>query len=201
LSDAQLNQALAPFVYDACDALVEVKGPVEPLLRARSTFGQLEKEGKLRGFVRQVLITLDMRIAKIQRQHGRSDEVRKRIGMIESELDCLRGVGPPNWYPYNMACVYAQLSGLVGRPGTAPSPAERDEIEGFQDRAVDWFRRAVATPMPGLLEAARGGDPDLPGRSIRPVTGGGRNREADEGDGCWVRLRLIRRDSELPPRR
>jgi tetratricopeptide (TPR) repeat protein/predicted Ser/Thr protein kinase len=165
--DTQLNWALHLLIWPAGDALVEVKGPVEPLRHARATFGRLEAEGKLRPFVRQVLVLLDERIAKIYRQAGRMDEVLETIRQIESELDVLRGVGPPNWYPYNMACVYAQLSSLVGRPGTALSATEQAEFQRYQDQAMEWFRRVITAGDLASLDQARG-DPDFDPIRSRP---------------------------------
>ena len=42
-----------------------------------------------------------------------------------------------------LACAHALLSTLVGRPGTDPTPTERDEIRRGQDRAMDALRRAL----------------------------------------------------------
>jgi tetratricopeptide (TPR) repeat protein len=128
---------------DACDALIEVRGPIEPLLHARARFERLDREGRLKPLVRQMLPFLDIRIAKSLRQTGRSAEAREVIRRVESELELFRGVGRPSSYPYNLACVYAMLSGLVGRAGAAPSPAEQAEIRAYGDRAMDELRRAL----------------------------------------------------------
>ena len=53
---------------------------------------------------RQVLVWLDIRIAKAQRQAGRSAEARETIRRVESELEILREGGAPTWYPYSLAC-------------------------------------------------------------------------------------------------
>jgi tetratricopeptide (TPR) repeat protein len=151
----------------ACDALVEVRGPIEPLLQARARFERLEQEGRLQPATRHVLVWLDIRIAKAQRLAGRLDEARKTIRRIESEMDeILRGGVPPSWYSYGLACALAQLSTLVGRPEVSPSPAEQAEIQGYQDRAMDALRRAVAEPERSRAEFRA--DPDLDPLRARP---------------------------------
>jgi tetratricopeptide (TPR) repeat protein len=137
-----VNYRISCFII-ACDALIEVRGPIEPLLHARATFEKLDQTGELKPMTRPVLLWLDIGIAKAHRQAGRSDEATKVIHRLRSELEILH-VGPPSWYPYNVACALAQLSTLVGRPDRPPTPAEKAEIRDYQRRAMDMLRRAVA---------------------------------------------------------
>jgi tetratricopeptide (TPR) repeat protein len=164
MPDPVISHAVGLF-YDACDALIEVRGPIEPLLHARARFERLDREGRLKPMARQVLLLLDIRIARAFRQAGRLAEAREAMRRVESELEIFRGAGHPSWYPYNLACVYAQLSNLVGRPGTAPSPAERAEIRAYRDRAMAELRRALAAGIPWTSIL---GDRDLDSLRDRP---------------------------------
>jgi eukaryotic-like serine/threonine-protein kinase len=152
---------------EACDALIEVRGPMEPILEARAHFERLDRQRRLKPMVRQVLVWLDIRIARALRQVGRSTEARETIRRIESELAIFRELGPPSWVgPYYLADAYAHLSTLVGRPGTEPSPAQRAEIRSHQDRAIDCLRRAVAEGYRSLDNIRR--DRDLEPLSSHP---------------------------------
>jgi tetratricopeptide (TPR) repeat protein len=150
---------------EACDALVEVRGPMESLLRARATFERLDREGRLRPITRHVFVWLDIRIAKAQRQAGRLGDARETIRRIESELEIVREGVPPSLHPYCEARARALLSTLIGRPGSDPAPAERVEIRRQQDRAIDGLRRALAA---GFERGRLMGDHDLDALRARP---------------------------------
>jgi tetratricopeptide (TPR) repeat protein len=142
MPDPVIDITVAHF-SQTCDALIEARGPMEPLLHARARFERMDREGRLKPMARQVLVWLDIDIAKAQRLVGRSDEARRTIRRVESELEIFREAGPPSWYPYNLASARALLSTLVGRPGAALSPAERAEMRDYQDRAMDDLQRAL----------------------------------------------------------
>jgi serine/threonine-protein kinase len=155
LVDATSTNAAEPVIqrrvddyYNACDAYEAVGGPIDSFLHARASLERLEGEGRLKPTARQMQLWLDIRIARAQRRAGRLDEARKTIRRVESELDLVRGVGPPSQEPYNTACALALLSDLVGRPGMAPSAAEQAEIRAYRDRAVGELRRALDMGWP-----------------------------------------------------
>jgi hypothetical protein len=120
------------------------------------------RSDRIRPIARFLPPFLDLRIGKVQRRSGRSDAARgtiRRIRTSVSEMGHLRETGDPDRFPNCLACIRAQLSTLVGRPGTAPSPAERAEIDAEQDRAMAELRRAVAAGNRNLGWSQK--DPDL----------------------------------------
>jgi tetratricopeptide (TPR) repeat protein/predicted Ser/Thr protein kinase len=143
--DDRLNINIMRGIIGVFDALIEVRGPIEPMLAARALIDRLDREGRLGSVAqREALVWLDIRIAKAQQQAGQSAEARETIRRVESELEILRDAVRPSDYGYNLACALALLSTLVGRPEVAPSPIEQAEIRGYQDRAMDALRRAIA---------------------------------------------------------
>jgi tetratricopeptide (TPR) repeat protein/predicted Ser/Thr protein kinase len=145
--DAVILKMVRGLIHDACDPLVEVRGPTEPILKARAHFERLDREGRLKPMARQVLVWLDIRIAKGLRQAGQSAEARQTMRRIEAEMEIFRGVGAPSFYPFNLACTKALLSTLVGQPGVEPSPAERAEIRHYQDEAIADLRLAFGMKL------------------------------------------------------
>ena len=78
-ADPPIRVVVRQFI-DACDALIEIRGSTNPLLDARAHFVRLVREGRLKPTTRQVLLWLDIRIAKAQQQSGQTTESLESIG-------------------------------------------------------------------------------------------------------------------------